>query len=101
MFRVSFTLTIVQSIKKLPHAVFQSPVLPTIQKNRTEFISINLYKVHRLKYKIYMHNITRDSRKKEDRFFRKGGYTHYKHVKKERKNREILKYVEKHIYIQR
>jgi len=82
MFRVSFTLTIVQSIKKLPHAVFQSPVLPTIQKNRTEFISINLYKVHRLKYKIYMHNITRDSRKKEDSFFRKGGQTHYNHVKK-------------------
>jgi len=27
-----------------------------------------LYKVHRLKYKVYMHNITRDSRKKEDSF---------------------------------
>jgi len=38
------------------------------EQNRTEFISINLYKVHRLKYKVYMHNITRDSRKKEDSF---------------------------------
>ena len=35
---------------------------------RTEFISINLYKVLRLKYNRYMHNITRDSRKKEDIF---------------------------------
>jgi len=38
------------------------------EQNRTEFISINLYKVHRLKCKVYMHNITRDSRKKEDSF---------------------------------
>jgi len=28
-----------------------------------------------------MHNITRDSRKKEDSFFRKGGQTQYNHVK--------------------
>mgnify|MGYP000075430985 CR=1 FL=1 len=38
------------------------------EQNRTEFITINVYKVHRLKYKVYMHNITRDSRKKEDSF---------------------------------
>ena len=37
----------------------------------TEFISINLYTVHRLKYKVYMHNITRDSRKKGDSFLEK------------------------------
>jgi len=37
----------------------------------TEFISINLYTEHCLKYKVYMHNITRDSRKKEDSFLGK------------------------------
>ena len=42
-----------------------------------------MYKVHRLKYKVYMHNITRDSRKNEDSFS-KGGQTQYNHVKLER-----------------
>jgi len=54
------------------------------EQNGTEFISINLYKVHRLKYKIYMHNITRDSRKNEDSFLEKEEKTHYNHEKKER-----------------
>ena len=65
---------------------------------------MNLYKVHRLKYKVYMHNVTRDSRKKARKkerrqFFRKGGQTQYNHVKQERWNREILKY--RSIFIQR
>jgi len=33
---------------------------------------------------IYMHNITRDSRKNEDSFLEKDEKTHYNHVKKER-----------------
>ena len=46
-----------------------------------------------------MHNITRDSRKKERRqFFRKGGQTQYNHVKQERWKREILKYRNIFIY---
>ena len=59
------------------------PMFSITEQNRTEFISINLYKVHRLKYKVYMHSITRDSRKKERKktVLRKGGQTQYNHVK--------------------
>jgi len=70
----------------------------TLGRSGTErWVIMDLYNVHRLKYKVYLHNIARDSRKKEE-VFRKGGQTQYNHVKQDRWNREILKYRNKFIY---
>ena len=53
--------------------------------SRTEQNRIYINKlVQGTSLEIYLHNITRDSRKNEDSFFRKGGKTHYNHEKKER-----------------
>ena len=48
--------------------MYSTYIINRTEQNRTEFISINLYKVDHFKYKVYMHNITGDSRKKEDSF---------------------------------